>query len=50
MTLREKKIKRVYDRMNRKNLREKAFEGEFKVFSLFETDPDLKTMRKPFEK
>ena len=41
MTLREKKIKRVYDRLNRNNLRERAFDGEFKVCSLFETDPDL---------
>ena len=41
MTLKEKKIKRVYDRMNRNDLREKAFAGEFKVCSLFDTDPDL---------
>ena len=50
LTLKERKIKRVNDRIRRDNLRNAAFAGEFKASSLFETHEDMVKMRKRFSK
>ena len=36
--------------MKRNNLREAAFKNDIQISSLFETNADLATMRKPFTK
>ena len=48
LSLKERKIKRVNDRMKRDNLRNAAFEGKFKASSLFDTHDDIVKMRKSF--
>jgi len=50
MNPREKKIKRVHDRIKRNNLRTSAFENTFEVSSTFETNADLKMMREGLKK
>lgn len=48
MSLYEKKIDRVYERLQREKLREKAFKDEVKVSEMFNTDPEIIAMRSPF--
>lgn len=47
-TLKDRKIKRVLNRIQRENFAKSAFSGSFKTSSLFETHQDLVHMRKPF--
>ena len=44
----QKKIKRVRDRIKRNNLRDAAFSGKIDVGSAFDNNPDLVAIRKPF--
>ena len=48
LTLKERKIKRVHDRMAREALRNAAFAGDFEIASLLHTNPDIVAMRAPF--
>lgn len=48
MSLKDRKIKRVHDRIQRENFAKAAFSGAFKTSSLFDTNADLLHMRKPF--
>lgn len=48
MTSKDKQIKRMRDRMERNQLREKAFSGQFEIASLFDTHDELKEMIAPF--
>ena len=41
MSAREKKIKRVRERMKRNKIRENAFSGEIEVSKLFAVDEDI---------
>lgn len=36
--------------MKRNMLKEKVFNNTFKISTLFDTDDDIRTMRKPFKK
>ena len=47
-TYREQKLKRIQDRMIRNNLREQALQGTKQMSSLFETNPEISAMIKPF--
>lgn len=48
LTLKERKIKRVHDRMAREALRNAAYAGDFEVASLLTSNVDIVAMRKPF--
>ena len=48
MSEREKKIKRVKERLNRNKIRENAFSGSIEVSTLFANDKDIQLMIKPF--
>lgn len=48
MNVREKKIKRVRERMKRNKIRENAFSGDCEVSKLFMVDKDIQLMTKPF--
>ena len=50
MNLKERKIKRVQDRIVKENYASAAFSGKFQTSSLFETNTDLQLMRRPFTK
>jgi len=50
MTPKQLKIARVHNRMKRNTLREAAFNNTLQISSMFESNTDLATMRKPFNK
>ena len=48
MMHKEQKLRRIQNRMKRNLFREQAFRGIFQISSLFETNPELKTMTEAF--
>lgn len=48
MSVRERKIKRVRERMLRNKVRENAFSGDCEVSKLFNANQDIQNMTKPF--
>jgi len=50
MTPKQLKIARVHNRMKRNTLREAAFNNTTQISNIFESNTDLATMRKPFNK
>lgn len=48
MSEREKKIRRVKERLNRNKIRENAFSGTTEVSTLFADEKDIQLMIKPF--
>ena len=48
MTSNEKKIKRMRERMERNQLREMAFTGQFEISSLFDSCEEIRQMTAPF--
>lgn len=48
MSTREKKIKRVRERLKRNKIREDSFSGDIEVYKLFMADPEIQLMIKPF--
>lgn len=48
MSLRDRKIRRVHDRMQRENMLSAAFAGTFETASLFDTNLELIKMRRKF--
>ena len=50
MSVRDRKISRVRERMKRNKIRENAFSGNVEVSELFEKNKDISLMIKPFSK
>ena len=50
MSQKERKIRRVHNRIKRDNLREAAFKCQVEISSTFETNKDIVTMREPYKK
>ena len=50
LTLKDRKVKRVHDRMKRSAFANAAFSGEFETSSLFTSKPEIEAMRKPYTK
>lgn len=50
MTLKQKKILRVNERIKRNNLREAAFNNQIQISNSFENNPEIALMRVPFSK
>lgn len=50
MSVRDRKISRVRERMKRNKIRENAFSGTQEVSELFEKNKDISLMIKPFSK
>jgi len=48
LTLKEKKMKRVYQRIARNDMRKKAFNGEIQISDQFTENKDIAAMREPF--
>lgn len=50
LSQKERKIKRVHDRIKRDNLREAAFKCQVEISSTFDTNKDIVLMRGPYTK
>lgn len=48
ISLKDRKIKRVHDRIQRENFANAAFSGNFETSSLFNTKKEIVSMRRPF--